>query len=289
MSSSDLFLFDDSFFRHFPDAFSSDIDLQFLSDPLYHFPDPSQQTPQSISNNAIPSHLLDSSPIPPSISYSPPNKKIQTLPLGSPTSAAAVPATAQGVADLGVKLEEFCMDIELENDQNSIPISLGMMQRSFSSQSLDRNPAFPFQPHFSSLLESPNFQTQIPNSAENKKIEGAMRRACSTGDLQQMPDTQSNYATSYTEEAGSLRVGRYSAEERKHRILRYRTKRNQRNFNKTIKVILLGWYACRKTLADSRPRVRGRFARNDEAGESIKAPGIHREEEDEEELWVINK
>ncbi|KAE8704280.1 Detected protein of unknown function [Hibiscus syriacus] len=49
---------------------------------------------------------------------------------------------------------------------------------------------------------------------------------------------------------------RYSVEERKDRILRYLKKRNQRNFNKTIK------YACRKTLADRRVRVRGRFARN---------------------------
>ncbi|KAE8680298.1 hypothetical protein F3Y22_tig00111392pilonHSYRG00599 [Hibiscus syriacus] len=49
---------------------------------------------------------------------------------------------------------------------------------------------------------------------------------------------------------------RYSVEERKDRILRYVKKRNQRNFNKTIK------YACRKALADRRVRVRGRFARN---------------------------
>ena len=41
---------------------------------------------------------------------------------------------------------------------------------------------------------------------------------------------------------------------------RYRQKRHERNFNKRIK------YQCRKTLADSRPRVRGRFARNDDAG-----------------------
>ncbi|OAY81250.1 Zinc finger protein HD1 [Ananas comosus] len=54
------------------------------------------------------------------------------------------------------------------------------------------------------------------------------------------------------------RVGRYSAEERKERIEKYRSKRNQRNFHKKIT------YACRKTLADSRPRVRGRFARNGE-------------------------
>lgn len=40
---------------------------------------------------------------------------------------------------------------------------------------------------------------------------------------------------------------------------RYRQKRHERNFNKRIK------YMCRKTLADSRPRVRGRFARNDDA------------------------
>ncbi|XP_047319257.1 zinc finger protein CONSTANS-LIKE 14-like [Impatiens glandulifera] len=67
---------------------------------------------------------------------------------------------------------------------------------------------------------------------------------------------------------GMNRVCRYSPEEKKQRIQRYRNKRNQRNFNKTIK------YACRKTLADSRIRIRGRFARNDE---------IEKEDRDEEE------
>ncbi|XP_054811016.1 uncharacterized protein LOC129312418 [Prosopis cineraria] len=59
-------------------------------------------------------------------------------------------------------------------------------------------------------------------------------------------------------EEPNMKVGRYSEEERKERILRYLKKRNQRNFNKTIK------YACRKTLADRRVRVRGRFARNND-------------------------
>ncbi|GAB4854746.1 hypothetical protein Ancab_023332 [Ancistrocladus abbreviatus] len=68
--------------------------------------------------------------------------------------------------------------------------------------------------------------------------------------------TQSDSATPTTVE--SIKVGRYSAEERRDRILRYLKKRNQRNFNKTIK------YACRKTLADRRTRVRGRFAKNHE-------------------------
>ncbi|KAL9340676.1 hypothetical protein Peur_066895 [Populus x canadensis] len=60
------------------------------------------------------------------------------------------------------------------------------------------------------------------------------------------------------ESTDMAKVGRYTVEERKDRISRYLKKRNQRNFNKTIK------YACRKTLADRRVRVRGRFARNNE-------------------------
>ncbi|KAJ9562944.1 hypothetical protein OSB04_008104 [Centaurea solstitialis] len=62
--------------------------------------------------------------------------------------------------------------------------------------------------------------------------------------------------TSKEIEEPTLKVGRYSMEERKDKILRYLKKRNQRNFNKTIK------YECRKTLADKRIRVRGRFAKN---------------------------
>lgn len=41
----------------------------------------------------------------------------------------------------------------------------------------------------------------------------------------------------FIEEAANIKVGRYTAEERKERIHRYRAKRTQRNFNKTIKVI----------------------------------------------------
>lgn len=41
------------------------------------------------------------------------------------------------------------------------------------------------------------------------------------------------------EDSGSRVVGRYTVEERKDRILRYLKKRNQRNFNKTIKVVFM--------------------------------------------------
>ena len=41
-------------------------------------------------------------------------------------------------------------------------------------------------------------------------------------------------------------------------------------------------YACRKTLADSRPRVRGRFAKNDDFGEGHRQGSSNHEEDDEE-------
>ncbi|KAK4794351.1 hypothetical protein SAY86_012345 [Trapa natans] len=118
------------------------------------------------------------------------------------------------------------------------------MQRSYSSCSFDERPAEGlYQSQFDALMESS--ESCFPDCTQ-------MRRVYSTGDLQ----------GSYMEET-NLKVGRYSAEERKERILKYRAKRTQRNFTKTIK------YACRKTLADSRPRIRGRFARNDEAMEGL--------------------
>ncbi|AQK99539.1 CCT motif family protein [Zea mays] len=93
-----------------------------------------------------------------------------------------------------------------------------------------------------------------------------VRRVFSTGDLQGMngssPPRPVLSADACGHEGGgtfSQKVVRYSAVERKERIERYRVKRHQRNFNKKIT------YACRKTLADSRPRVKGRFARNGEA------------------------
>ncbi|KAL8171306.1 hypothetical protein V2J09_023110 [Rumex salicifolius] len=63
-------------------------------------------------------------------------------------------------------------------------------------------------------------------------------------------------------EDSAFKPGKLSAEQRKEKIQRYMKKRNERNFSKKIK------YACRKTLADSRPRVRGRFAKNDDSGDA---------------------
>ncbi|XP_057543057.1 uncharacterized protein LOC130821353 [Amaranthus tricolor] len=78
----------------------------------------------------------------------------------------------------------------------------------------------------------------------------------------------------------TFKVGKLSMEQRKEKIHRYLKKRNERNFNKKIK------YACRKTLADSRPRVRGRFAKNDEYGDSHCRDTNNHDDDDDEELTI---
>ncbi|XP_062209829.1 uncharacterized protein LOC133911553 isoform X2 [Phragmites australis] len=72
-------------------------------------------------------------------------------------------------------------------------------------------------------------------------------------------------------EDSTFKVARLSPEERKEKIHRYIKKRNKRNFSKKIK------YACRKTLADSRPRVHGRFAKNDELCEATRSSSQNQE------------
>lgn len=47
-------------------------------------------------------------------------------------------------------------------------------------------------------------------------------------------------------------------------------------------------YACRKTLADSRPRVRGRFAKNDELGEVGRNMGSNHEDEGDDDVGIYS-
>ncbi|KAK4749729.1 hypothetical protein SAY87_027178 [Trapa incisa] len=53
-------------------------------------------------------------------------------------------------------------------------------------------------------------------------------------------------------------------EGRREKLLRYINKKTKRNFGRKIK------YACRKALADSQPRVRGRFAKTEDFNVSVK-------------------
>lgn len=81
----------------------------------------------------------------------------------------------------------------------------------------------------------------------------------------------------------TFKVGKLTVEERREKIHRYMKKRNERNFSKKIK------YACRKTLADSRPRVRGRFAKNDELEMARTTCSISNHEEDTDEDMVVKE
>ncbi|XP_047340638.1 putative zinc finger protein CONSTANS-LIKE 11 [Impatiens glandulifera] len=143
------------------------------------------------------------------------------------------------------------------------------MQRSIS---LDERPA-----NLNGVMESLNLNHVKPPTLNSPEMNPTlsftqfqMRRVCSTGDLVE-------------ETRFRIGPGRYTPEEKKERIHKYREKRNQRNFSKKIK------YACRKTLADSRPRVRGRFARNDEPSDHMipKTATFNRYDE-QDNLWINN-
>ncbi|XP_076881793.1 uncharacterized protein LOC143530043 [Bidens hawaiensis] len=142
-------------------------------------------------------------------------------------------------------------------DSPSYAASL-VIQRSGSSHSIANeyhNIGFFNQP-----ISSPNELLDFEGSSPS------MRRVFSAEDLQGtiMVQCHSHRSESpISSESNSIiesmnRACRYSPDEKKERIERYRSKKTQRNFTKKIK------YVCRKTLADSRPRIRGRFARNDE-------------------------
>ncbi|KAA8543970.1 hypothetical protein F0562_021853 [Nyssa sinensis] len=150
-----------------------------------------------------------------------------------------------------------------------------LIQRSVSSHSLIQKNGFCGQ-----LVSSP---TEFVDSETSP-----VRRVFSTGDLQRINMVQQYHRSESPLSNESIiesmnKACRYSPEEKKERIERYRSKRNQRNFNKKIK------YACRKTLADSRPRIRGRFARNDEIEKSCPNQWSQvsgEEEEEDDDNWI---
>eukprot|EP00252_Welwitschia_mirabilis_P019733 TRINITY_DN4650_c0_g1_i1.p1 TRINITY_DN4650_c0_g1~~TRINITY_DN4650_c0_g1_i1.p1 ORF type:complete len:392 (+),score=74.19 TRINITY_DN4650_c0_g1_i1:209-1384(+) len=165
------------------------------------------------------------------------------------------------------------------------------MHRSLSSHELGQlnttlatNPSF-LDTSFTSLLarEKPclNF-----SEFEGLDFKPPMRRVCSTGDIRWPSHLETVESSQLSSESSCLasedkefRIGHYTVEERKQRIHRYRMKRNERNFNRKIK------YACRKSLADNQPRVRGRFApKTQEVGKSSPKADLHLERKGK---WVF--
>jgi hypothetical protein len=138
------------------------------------------------------------------------------------------------------------------------------------------------QPEFTGQVTSPRPHLQSQHSDLEDMVRAAymaaplMRRAQSTGDLQRPTVTQVGGGNLSPMYGDTKRVGRFTLEERRQLLQRFQQKRTQRNFNKKIK------YACRKSLADKRPRVRGRFARNDESTEHSSRTNGHKLEDDDE-------
>ncbi|XP_027904455.1 uncharacterized protein LOC114164124 isoform X2 [Vigna unguiculata] len=83
-----------------------------------------------------------------------------------------------------------------------------------------------------------------------------MRRSFSEGDIKTLGNGNMNIVQSPVERP--FLICNCTSEERFQKLSRYRNKRTKRNFGRKIK------YACRKALADSQPRIRGRFARSEE-------------------------
>ncbi|CAH8309960.1 unnamed protein product [Eruca vesicaria subsp. sativa] len=271
MASSDLYIFDgsssssSSIFRNSsPDMFSSDTttttDL-FCNNELF-----TVDESLNMFDHFTP-HILSSSP---------PSDLLGTLTLSHQIPTGLYPDISDAV-----KTEQFYGGsghnqtetvASMARSYSAIDNAGRYMQRSLSTNFVDGKPnQIPFN-------NVPIMDYNTLNSPENDFFSGQMmRRVYSTGDLQ---NTRKNVAGQRSSEPfpdeQNIKVGRYSAEERKEKISKYRAKRNQRNFTKTIK------YACRKTLADSRPRIRGRFARNDEVVE------IPTTEDDDTELWKLD-
>nr|GMD55105.1 zinc finger protein CONSTANS-LIKE 9-like isoform X1 [Ipomoea batatas] len=127
-------------------------------------------------------------------------------------------------------------------------VSQGSFQKSVSSESLSSmelvQGAAPLRPNF------------LDFSGMDFSAAYGMRRSFSEGDIK----TLGHGSVSLTQQI----IGSSISEDRKEKLSRYRNKRTKRNFGRKIK------YACRKALADSQPRIRGRFAKTEEIDASKK-------------------
>lgn len=70
-------------------------------------------------------------------------------------------------------------------------------------------------------------------------------------------------------DGGSSEANGAPAMDRKARVLRYREKRQNRKFQKTIR------YASRKAYAETRPRIKGRFAKRSQSNETSEIDQIY--------------
>lgn len=85
-----------------------------------------------------------------------------------------------------------------------------------------------------------------------------MRRAFSEGDIKTLANCNGRHSSVGQPQLINEHTTTTTTEDRWQKLSRYRNKKTKRNFGRKIK------YACRKALADSQPRIRGRFAKTEE-------------------------
>ncbi|KAJ0048891.1 hypothetical protein Pint_15124 [Pistacia integerrima] len=276
--SSDFYDSDNSFYcQHSSPEMASfgAADPNFYTEPFSPFFDSSLDIFQAISNSNITSIINPNQPVDESslmdqvahtlLSSSPPSHLLENLSLCQSTHLQPFAKGYQDFSSLDameVKREESLVGFDSccnQQQRSFVPHSHSGVenvakytQMSYRINSFDNKSGLHFQPRFDILMEPPNFHNQALRSPRTHKTQRSFSRHLAT-------------ESPFSEEA-NFKVGRCSAEERQEKILKYRAKRNKRNFKKTIK------YECRKTLADNRPRIRGRFVSNDENGE---IPKLH--------------
>ncbi|CAL1409679.1 unnamed protein product [Linum trigynum] len=157
--------------------------------------------------------------------------------------AAAIDSPLSDILDIKTPLlrteENHVQDHELAPD-----LGLSKSVSSGCLSAMDWIPGGPVKPSF---LDFPGIDFTAAYG---------MRRAFSEGDIKAL----GNGNVGHIHSPRPLLISSNSTSEaRLEKLSRYRNKKNKRNFGRKIK------YACRKALADSQPRVRGRFAKTEES------------------------
>ncbi|XP_062232354.1 uncharacterized protein LOC133929563 [Phragmites australis] len=137
----------------------------------------------------------------------------------------------------------------MDKEKSSIPEC--SLQKSVSSGCLNSSDwiSGPVRPNFLDFQEL-DFEAAF-----------GLRRTYSEGDIQSLganTPRPANAANVQTSCERLVTISDLKTEERQQKLSRYRKKKIKRDFGRKIK------YACRKALADSQPRVRGRFAKIEE-------------------------
>ncbi|KAL6509256.1 hypothetical protein OROGR_022566 [Orobanche gracilis] len=141
------------------------------------------------------------------------------------------------------------LKIEIRNDGELFP--LGSFQKSVSSTCLRSMEEFV---QHEAVQLRPSF---LDFPAVDFGAVYGMRRAFSEGDIETLVNGSNTSQVQSPMGGQPKAMSICISEDRRVKLSRYRSKKSKRNFDRKIK------YACRKALADSQPRVRGRFAKSE--------------------------